>query len=276
MSEPLQEAEIWDTVSGAYTDSFRPVFTEYAQAALSLLGLEDVVTPQRAIDIACGPGTASMLFAKRGYAVDAIDFSEGMLQRCRAQLVETELNVTTHLMDGQALDFEDSVFSVACSMFGWMFFPDRARGLSEMRRVLRPGGRVALSSWAPLEDSPYMQLIMGALEAMMPPEMKSAASKDEDSELPLVDPDDFRAELASAGFKDIAVTRVTRSFELPDVDTFWDNITRGSAPLVLLRQRLGSVWDERSPLAKRYLQQQFDDHSAHSSSDAWIATATSP
>jgi ubiquinone/menaquinone biosynthesis C-methylase UbiE len=67
-------------------------------------------------------------------------------------------NIKTCLMDGQALEFGDNTFDFAYSIFGLMFFPDRLKGFREMHRTLRPGGRAAVTSWAPVEESPLMQL----------------------------------------------------------------------------------------------------------------------
>lgn len=74
--------------------------------------------------------------------------------------------VFTYVMDGQKL--ENDRFDAAFSMFGLMFFPDKVRGLKEIHRVLKPKGKIAVSSWAPISNSILMQCLFGALRKANP------------------------------------------------------------------------------------------------------------
>jgi len=77
-------------------------------------------------------------------------------------------NVRFAVMDGQALELEDASFDAAASSFALMLFPDRARGLSELRRVLRPGGRAVVSGWAVPDKFEVFGLLLGAISAAFP------------------------------------------------------------------------------------------------------------
>lgn len=83
--------------------------------------------------------------------VDAVDFSSAMLDTLRARADGLD-HVHLHEADGQALPFPDGIYDAGFSMFGLMFFPDRARGWAGLRRVLRPGGRAVVASWHPLDQ----------------------------------------------------------------------------------------------------------------------------
>ena len=124
-------------------------------------------------------------------------------------------------------------------MFGLMFFPDRAAGLREMRRVLRPGGRAIVSSWVPF-DGPFGELLKTARELI--PGLPLGGGRP-----PLADPDEIRAELAAAGFANLTVETVQHQLTAPSFDAFWDSMERTNAPLVLLKHRLGPRWAELAP-----------------------------
>jgi ubiquinone/menaquinone biosynthesis C-methylase UbiE len=99
------------------------------------------------LDIATGTGlSAEAARAAAGPTghVTAADVSPAMTQKARERLGKAP-NVSVSVEDGQALSFADCSFDAVLCNLGLMFFPDPVRGLSEFRRVLRPGGRVAVS-----------------------------------------------------------------------------------------------------------------------------------
>jgi ubiquinone/menaquinone biosynthesis C-methylase UbiE len=101
----------------------------------------------RVLDIATGTGlsaeAALAAVGPTGY-VTAADISPAMAGKARERLGKAP-NASVSVEDGQALSFSDESFDAVLCNLGLMFFPDTVRGLSEFRRVLRPGGRVAVS-----------------------------------------------------------------------------------------------------------------------------------
>ena len=92
----------------------------------------------RIVDVACGPGTLSVLAAQAGHQLDALDFSRPMITKLTERMMALGVRaIKSHVGDGQALPFPDGTFDAGFSMFGLMFFPDRAKGFAELRRVLR-------------------------------------------------------------------------------------------------------------------------------------------
>jgi SAM-dependent methyltransferase len=161
-------------------------------------------------------------------------------------------NVHAGFADGQALPFEDATFDAAFSMFGLMFFPDRKKGFAELHRVLKPGARAVVSSWAPVEQSPFMLLLFGALRAADP-----SRSPPQTNLLSLENPEVFEHELREAGFREVKVRQSTHSVKVPDAETYWHSATVSSAPIALLKQRLGpEEWKRQSELALAYLRQE--------------------
>jgi ubiquinone/menaquinone biosynthesis C-methylase UbiE len=223
------------------------------------------------LDVAAGPGTLALPCAARTGHVTAVDFSEAMnaCLRARAESLGVR-NLRVLQADGQALPFEPRSFDAAFSMFGWMFFPDRAKGLSELRRVLQPGARLVVSSWAPVDRAPLMAAMFGALNAA-DPTFSKAPVYDPDG---LENPDRLARELRDAGFQDVVVHEHTLALTFTDAASLWESMARSSAPLVAMRKRLGeATWAERSQAAQRYLADELGPHPRSLSTTAWLAVA---
>lgn len=157
-----------------------------------------------------------------------------MIDRLRERADREGLAVDARVGDGQDLPWPDAGFDAAFSMFGLIFFPDPDRGLRELHRVLKPGGRVVVGSWAPFAEDHPLMLLFAALRAVMPelPLGRGPA--------PLNQPDEFTAALADAGFTGVRVEPVTHEFRFADVDALWTFNVRGNAPIALLHQRLSA------------------------------------
>src|SRR5215470_422814 len=111
------------------------------------------------LDVACGTGVLARAVARRvepGGRVTGLDPSDGML----AVAAERAPGLAWQKGVAESLPFPDKSFDAVVSQFGLMFFADRAGALREMWRVLRPGGRLALAVWGPLEATPaYVGLV---------------------------------------------------------------------------------------------------------------------
>jgi len=107
----------------------------------------DVHAADRVLDIACGNGNASLSAGRRGCRVTGIDIVlellELALERSGTEHVDPEFLVA----DAENLPFGRASFDVILSTFGVMFAPDRRKALSELLRVLKPGGKIGLATW---------------------------------------------------------------------------------------------------------------------------------
>lgn len=228
---PLATPDAWDLVSGGYVTEIVPTFTRYAEDALRITGLRP---GERVVDVACGPGTLSFAAAARGATVDGIDFAATMIAALEARAAREGVTaVRAQVGDGMALPFVDASFDVGYSMFGLMFFPDRAQGLRELHRVLVPGGRVAISSWQPMSRIAIYVELFGALGELLPNLPLGGGSP------PLGQPEEAIAELSAAGFVDVEVHELAHAMDYPSLDAFWASVEKSLAPLVLIRARLG-------------------------------------
>ena len=229
---PLATPEPWDLVASGYVAENLRYFEAFATEALRLVPAQGDV-----LDVAAGPGSLSLLAARTAGRVYAVDFAPAMLAELRARAAAASVaNVQTEVADGQALPYPDKRFDAAYSMFGLIFFPDRAAGLRELARVLRPGGRALVASWPPSDGVPAFKALFAALKAELP------ESKFGDGPTALGTDEDMRAELSAAGFSAIEVHEHVVVPGTPTLAEFWASFVKGGAPAVLLRRRMG---DER-------------------------------
>lgn len=104
---------------------------------------------ERVLDVAAGNGNASLAAARRWADVTATDYVPDLLERTRARAEANGLELRIREADVEDLPFDDGSFDAVLSVFGAMFAPDQERTASEMLRVCRRGGRVALANWTP-------------------------------------------------------------------------------------------------------------------------------
>jgi ubiquinone/menaquinone biosynthesis C-methylase UbiE len=227
---PLASPEPWNLVADGYVEETMPRFQPYAAHALSLA---DLAPKSWVLDVAAGPGTLSLLAARAGHRVSALDFSSAMVERLRERAAHENLTVQVELGDGQALPFAQSSFEAAFSMFGLMFFPDRHAGFRELLRVLRPGGRAVVTSWTPMDATPVISTFMEAMREALPGLPFGTGTA------PLGTMDDMREEMRKAGFSEVHVEQKSFPERHDGPASLWRSFSRGGAPCVLLHKRLG-------------------------------------
>ncbi|MBL8467067.1 class I SAM-dependent methyltransferase [Methyloversatilis discipulorum] len=109
----------------------------------------DLRAGERVLDVAAGNGNATLAAARRFAEVISTDYVEALLDKARIRAAADGLSVQFRVADAERLPFDDASFDVVMSTFGVMFTPDHATAASEMLRVVRPRGRIALASWTP-------------------------------------------------------------------------------------------------------------------------------
>lgn len=127
-----------------------------------MLDLARIGTGNRILDVAAGAGEPALSAARRvgpaGYVL-ATDISSNLLdfarQAARAQRLE---HVETQVMDGENLELPDASFDAVLSRVGLIYFPNQQRALSEMRRVLKPNGRVAATVYTTPEKNAFFSI----------------------------------------------------------------------------------------------------------------------
>lgn len=115
----------------------------------------------RVLDIACGTGNVTIPLARRGGNVTGLDITPRLLEEARARAAREGLHIRFDEGFAEVLPYPDASFDVVVSMFGIMFSPFPETVVSEMTRVLRPGGRLALANWTQSGFSGKMASVAG-------------------------------------------------------------------------------------------------------------------
>lgn len=141
----------------AYVARFGPITDEVANV------LKDrVAAPARTVlDLCCGQGRLAAMLSEAGAKVTGVDISPAMLSLAARAAPDATLREA----DAADLPFDDASFDAVACNFGMMHLPDQPRALSEVRRVLRPGGRFVMATWVGPEASPAFGTVLGAIKA---------------------------------------------------------------------------------------------------------------
>jgi len=118
-------------------------------AAAKLVRHAGVQAGQHVLDVACGTGVVAITAARVGAQVAALDLTPELLERARENEQLAEVKVDWHEGDVEKLPFKDGEFDVVLSQFGHIFAPRPQAAVSEMLRVLKPGGMIGFSTWPP-------------------------------------------------------------------------------------------------------------------------------
>jgi SAM-dependent methyltransferase len=214
----------------------------------------------RVLDLACGTGDPALEIARRvgpGGRVTATDLSAQMLDVCRKNASAAGLaNMDFVVADAEELRFAPATFDRVTSRLGVMYFVDVQRALAEIKRVLVPGGVVALQVWGPPDESPYLANAVGPFMRRLNPPPPPA---DAPSPLRFAPPGKLVDALTAAGFRDPREER--RSMVLPwpgSPDELWQHIYEIAIPLRPLfdglpaRERAAALAESVAGYAKYY------------------------
>jgi ubiquinone/menaquinone biosynthesis C-methylase UbiE len=148
-------------------DVIAPLITPVGARALDRVGVEPGID---LLDVGTGSGgNVAIPAALRGAQVVGLDVTPELLARARRRAAEAGVEVEWVEGEAQDLPFEDERFDRVISTFGAMFAPDHARAAGELVRVCRPGGLVAMATWADAGFPAEMFKLTGAFLAPPPP-----------------------------------------------------------------------------------------------------------
>jgi SAM-dependent methyltransferase len=139
---------------------FAPLQAITTPTAAKLVRHARVAPGMRVLDVACGTGVVAITAARAGAAVTALDLTPELLAVARENAKTAGVQVEWHEGDVEQLPFGAAAFDAVTSQFGHMFAPRPDVAISEMLRVLKPGGTIAFSTWPP-------ELLVGRMFALV-------------------------------------------------------------------------------------------------------------
>lgn len=206
---------------------FNRIATRYADGALLPASLQtallDAAAPapgERILDLAAGPGLLARDAARRvrpdGWVL-ASDIAEAMLTEGRRRAKAEGLpDLLATACDAEHLAFADARFDVALVGLGLFMFPDPGKALAELHRVLRRGGRIALSVWRPRDDVPLIACAQNCIARVLPPPRVARPSV-----FRLGEPGVLQALLEAAGFGEVGLSSHAFACRFPSADAYW-------------------------------------------------------
>ncbi|HXH83633.1 MAG TPA: methyltransferase domain-containing protein [Candidatus Tectomicrobia bacterium] len=244
--EQERTREAWDGIAAGYDETNTPAHMWLGNEGVRRAGVGPGL---RFLDVAAGSGALSIPAARLGASVLAVDISPAMLARLEARARREGLAIETRVMDGHALALDDDSFDVAGSQFGVMLFPDMPRGIRELARVTRPGGRVLVTAYGDPARIDFLGFFVRAIQATVPgftgPSMDPPPLP-----LQLRDPARLDRELTDAGLKAARVETITERLEFGSGSELWRWLTHSNpivgallAELDLTRQQTAVVQD---------------------------------
>ncbi len=234
----------WNTIAQGYDRTNTPTQMWLGNEGLRRAGLR---AGMRFVDVAAGSGALSIPAARIGAKVLATDLSPVMLALLEQRARTEGLDIEVRAMDGHALDLPDDSFDLAGSQFGVMLFPDMPKGISEMMRVVRPGGRVLMNVYGDPHRIDFLQFFVESVGSVRPgfegPPMDPLP-------LPfqLHDPQRLRHELAAAGLQQVEVETITEVTEFRSGNQLWEWIASSNPIVDMILSELSVNGDEKDAI----------------------------
>jgi SAM-dependent methyltransferase len=201
----------WQAAAEAW-HRWGPTLAEWlGPATETMLDMAGIEEGSRVLDIAAGAGEQTIVTAKRvgptGHVL-ATDISPNILEfaASEARVAGIE-NVETRVLDGEDLsELENGTFDAVISRVGLIYFPDQQKALTEMLRVLKPGGRIGAIVYATAEQNPFFSIPISIIRgrAQLPPPLPGQPGP-----FSLGAPGVLEEAFRKAGFGDIEVRQVS-------------------------------------------------------------------
>jgi SAM-dependent methyltransferase len=193
-----------------------------------------------------------------------------MLDLLRARARQEGLDIETRVMDGHALRLADNAFDMAGSQFGVMLFPDMPKGLHEMVRVVKPGGRVLMNVYGDPHKIEFFGFFIAAIQSVRP-DFNGPPMDPLPLPFQLQDPERLRKELSAAGLKDVKIETITEATEFRSGKELWEWLVSSNPIVVMVLGSLKLTGGERD-----VIQQALDRLVRERAGSGDTATLTNP
>jgi SAM-dependent methyltransferase len=223
---------MWAAVAPAWAEHAAYADARGAEVAERMLELTAPAPGERVLELACGPAGLGLAAAARVAPDGEVVLSDvaaemTAIAAARAAALGVR-NVTARVLDIEAIEEPDGAYDVVLCREGLMFAADPARAASEIRRVLRPGGRTAIAVWGPRERNPWLGVVFDAVGAQLgrsvpPPGIPGPFS--------LADAGELATLLTAAGLADVSVGELPVPLRAPSFEQWWERTSALAGPL---------------------------------------------
>lgn len=192
---------------------------EFAEVTQRMLEAAGIKPGDHVLDVAAGTGDQS-IFAARivgpSGSILATDISAEMLNIAERVIQQEGLtNITTRVMDAEQLDLEDNAFDAVICRLGLMLIPNQQQALRGIRRVLKPGRKLAALVWSARENNPLFSLPLAIVS-----KYAKGGSPGGSDPFPLSDATVFERELMKAGFGEVRIRALPFQLHYASLDAF--------------------------------------------------------
>ncbi len=207
------QVAFWNGVAGErWARNHAQLDQAFAPLTASLLAHAKPRPGEAAIDVGCGGGDLTLAVARElgaGGRVLAIDVSGPMLAEAKGRAEQGgpggRAPIDWALQDASTHAFATGAYDLVTSRFGVMFFADPMAAFANLRRALKPGGRLAMLCWRPMDENPWFGVPRAAVLPLVPP--PEPLPPGAPGPFGFADADHVRAILAGAGFSDVRAAK---------------------------------------------------------------------
>ena len=207
----------WQKAAAEYDATFAQATAPFVESLLDAAG---VAAGMKVLDICCGTGVVTTAAARRGASVIGVDFSPAMLREARRAHPDLWFDQS----DAEALPYPEASFGAVVSNFGVHHVPQPEKALGQAFRVLHPGGRVGVTTWAAPEQNIAWRLLFDAIRAHGSPN----AAKTPPSGGNLGTVEATLRVLRNAGFADVWAEPMRREWHVEDPSEIIAALARGT------------------------------------------------
>ncbi|WP_017964761.1 class I SAM-dependent methyltransferase [Rhizobium leguminosarum] len=214
----VESADGYERLMGRWSRRLAPMLIDFA-------GLSD---GERVLDVGCGTGSLAFTLAETPglQEIAAVDYSPVFVEAATRR--NTDLRVTIRQADACALPFEDNRFDRAMSLLVLHFVPEAGKAVSEMRRVVRPGGVVAAAVWDHYGGMSGMRMMWDTV-AML--DENALAMRRRYCFQPMMRPGEMKESFIAQGLAEVEETSLLIRMEYLSFEDYWDPIAAGEGPL---------------------------------------------
>lgn len=212
----------WRKLAGGYAAYFEPLVT---QAIDPLLKAAAFAPGRRVLDLCCGPGYVAAAIKRLGGVPTGVDFSEDMLSLAKERWPDIDFQQG----DAGALQIPERSFDAVVMNYGILHMARPESAMGEVARVLKPGGRVAFTSW--VKESVGHRIMLDAVAAHGKSDVGLPAGP------PLFrfgDEQECRKLFAGAGLNDMTMTPLRQEWDLPAPDGLFDACVAGAVRIAVM------------------------------------------